>query len=83
MKILILASLLINVSCSSVGYHATRAVLDIATGTQAQPTIIENRTVIENKEVKVVHININKTEDLKHSDDVKLGQKRVFFYPNP
>jgi len=83
MKILILASLLLNVSCSSMGVYATKAVIDLATSGTESKTIIENRTVIENKEVKVVHININRTEDLKHSDDVQLGQKKVFFYPNP
>lgn len=67
-----------------MGVYATKAIIDIATsGTRETKTIIENRTVIENKEVKVVHINVAKTEDLKHSDDVQLGQRKVFFYPNP
>jgi hypothetical protein len=83
MKILILFTLFLNVSCSSLGYHAARSVIDIATAPKDTKQVIENRTVIENREVKVVHINVKQKEDLKHSEDVQLGQKRVFFYPNP
>lgn len=83
MRVLLLASLLLNVSCSSVSYNMTRAVIDSAIGPKESKTVVENRTVYETKEVKTVTINVSEKEDLKHSEDVKLGQKRVFFYPNP
>lgn len=81
MKLLIFLPFL--VSCGSVSYGVSKAVLDKAFETEPKHTIVENRTVNENREVKVVNINVKEKEDLKHSEDVQLNQKRVFFYPNP
>jgi hypothetical protein len=85
MKTLILALLPLITSCGTLSYGVSKAVLDKAFESEPKHTIVENRivNVTENKEVKVVNINVKEKEDLKHSEDVQLGQKRVFFYPNP
>jgi hypothetical protein len=78
---LLLLLLPLMTSCASVTYGVSKAVLDKAF--EKEPQVTETRivNVTETKEVKVVNINVAQKEDLKHSEDVQLGQKRVFFYP--